>query len=120
MHEISNFCSTRTCRKCDRFKKKFKNKWQLARKQQTKNYDKRRITRKYCVKDKVWFNIKNIRSIKSLKKLNYKFLKLFEVIKLIEFRAYMLQLFKIMRGIHSTFHVSLLEPYKRNEKISGQ
>ena len=34
-------------------RKNLKNKWQLTQKQQTKNYNKRRITRKYCVKDKV-------------------------------------------------------------------
>ena len=71
-------------------KKNLKNKWQLTQKQQTKNYNKRHITRKYCVKNKIWFNVKNIHSIKSSKKLNYKFLKLFEIIKLIEFRTYML------------------------------
>ena len=97
-------------------RKNLKNKWQLTRKQQTKNYNKRRITRKYCVKDKIWFNVKNIHSIRSLKKLNYKFLKFFEIIKLIEFRTYMLQLFKIMRDIHFTFHVFLFEPYKEDEE----
>ena len=71
-------------------KKNLKNKWQLTQKQQTKNYDKRRITQKYCVKNKIWFNVKNIHSIKPLKKLNYKFLKFFEIIKLIEFKTYML------------------------------
>ena len=34
-------------------RKNLENKWQLTRKQQTKNYDKRRITRKYCVKNKI-------------------------------------------------------------------
>ena len=51
-------------------KKNLKNKWQLAQKQQTKNYNKRHIIQKYCVKNKIWFNAKNIRSIKLLKKLN--------------------------------------------------
>ena len=97
-------------------KKNLKNRWQLAQKQQTKNYNKRHIAWKYCVKDKIWFNAKNIYSIKSLKKLNYKFLKFFEVIKLIEFKTYMLQLFKIMRDIHFIFHVSLFESYKEDEE----
>ena len=34
-------------------KKNLKNKWQLTLKKQTKNYDKRRITQKYCVKNKI-------------------------------------------------------------------
>ena len=68
------------------------------------------------MKNKIWLNAKNICSIKSLKKLDYKFLKLFEVIKLIEFRTYMLQLFKIMRDIYFIFHVSLLKPYKGGEE----
>ena len=116
MYGNSNSYSTKTCKKCDHFKKILKSKWQLIQKQQTKNYNKRRITQKYYVKIKIWLNTKNIRSIKSLKKLNYKFLKPFEIIKLIEFTTYMLQLFKIMRGIYSTFHVFLFEPYKEDEE----
>ena len=68
------------------------------------------------MKNKIWFNVKNIHSIKLLKKLNYKFLKSFEIIKLIEFKTYMLQLFKIMRGIYFIFHVFLFESYKENEE----
>ena len=97
-------------------KKILENKWQLTWKQQTKNYDKRRITQKYYVKNKVWLNAKNINSIKSLKKLDYKFLKPFEIIKLIEFKTYMLQLFKTMRDIHSILHVFLFKSYKVDEE----
>ena len=97
-------------------KKILENKWQLTWKQQTKNYDKRRITQKYYVKNKVWLNAKNINSIKSLKKLDYKFLKPFEIIKLIEFKTYMLQLFKIMRDIYFIFHMFLFKSYKESEE----
>ena len=90
-------------------KKNSENKWQLTWKQQIKNYNKRHITWKYYVKNKIWFNVKNICSIKLLKKLNYKFLKFFEIIKLIEFKTYILRLFKIMRDIHFIFHMFLFE-----------
>ncbi len=83
-----------------------------VRKDQTKYYDQKHISKSYNVKDKVLLNSKNIKTNKSSKKLNHKYLKSFEVGLSIDKQTYRLRLSKCYQLIHNVFHVSLLESYR--------
>jgi len=54
---------------------------------------------------------KNIYSIHFNKKLNYKYHDLYCILNIVKKQVYCLKLVKIMRKIHSVFHVSLLKLY---------
>jgi hypothetical protein len=54
---------------------------------------------------------------RSTKKLNHRYLGPFPITKLIDERAVQLDLPKTMR-CHNVFHVSLIEPYRKNSLLS--
>ncbi len=54
---------------------------------------------------------KNICSIYFNKKLNYKYYDLYCILNIVKKQAYCLELIKIIRKIHSVFHVLLLKFY---------
>ncbi len=60
---------------------------------------------------------KNICSIHFNKKLNYKYHDLYCILNIVKKQVYCLELIKIMRKIHSIFHVLLLKFYY-NKAIS--
>ena len=63
--------------------------------------------------DLVLLSSKHIRLQKASRKLADKFLGPFEVLKVVGKNAYTLKLPKKYGRLHSTFHVSLLEPYRQ-------
>jgi hypothetical protein len=58
---------------------------------------------------------RNIRMRRVSKKLADKFLRPFPILKKLGQNVYQLKLLKTYGRIHSTFYVSLLEPYRRRE-----
>jgi hypothetical protein len=71
----------------------------------------------FRVEDQVLVNAKNMTTRRPTKKLNHRYLSSFPVIKLIGGRAVQLGLSKTMR-CHNVFHVSLIEPYRKNSLLS--
>ena len=67
----------------------------------------------FQIGDKILINAKNIRTRRPSKKLNHRYLELFPITKLIGTKAVRVGLSKTMH-CHNVFHVSLLEPYRRN------
>src|SRR2546430_15754662 len=65
-------------------------------------------------RDEVLLSSKNIRLSRPSKKLDNRFLGPFRIIEAIGKQAYQLDLPKAYSRIHSVFHVSLLEPYRRH------
>jgi hypothetical protein len=63
--------------------------------------------------DKVWLKTTNIHTTRPSKKLDFKRLGPFTIDKLVNSQAYRLALPPAMK-IHPTFHVSLLDPYKKS------
>jgi len=63
--------------------------------------------------DMVWVLTHNIKTTRPAKKLDYKKIGPFKILAKIGTSAYMLALPPSM-AIHSTFHISLLEPYQDN------
>lgn len=91
--------------------------WIKTQESMTKFYNRKHIGRSYAVGDDVMLSSKNIRMQKASKKLADKFLGPFKVISILGKNAYKLELLKNYERIHPTFHVSLLEPYRRREGV---
>src|SRR3989440_8019729 len=86
---------------------------QEASEYQMKYYNQGHAPRQYRVGDEVLLSSKNIRLSCSSKKLDNRFLGPFRIIEAIGKQAYWLNLLKAYSRIHSVFHVSLLESYRR-------
>ena len=65
----------------------------------------------YAIEDEVFLFIKNLFTWKSFHKLKNKFKRSFKIINVCDEQAYTLKLLKMMKEIHSTFHILLLEFY---------
>jgi RNase H-like domain found in reverse transcriptase/Reverse transcriptase (RNA-dependent DNA polymerase)/Integrase zinc binding domain/Chromo (CHRromatin Organisation MOdifier) domain/Integrase core domain len=78
---------------------------------QAKYYDAKHKPIEFKPGDKVWLLTPNIRTERPSKKLDWKRIGPYPVVERIGTQAYRLQLPPSFK-IHSTFHVSLLEPYK--------
>ena len=85
--------------------------WKEVTKTQAKYYNKKVKCWEYAEEDYVWLTEKNIYSICFNKKLNYKYHDLYYISDIVKKQAYCLELIKIMKKIHSVFHVLLLKPY---------
>jgi hypothetical protein len=83
----------------------------------TKFYNKKHKDQSYRINDEVMLSSKNIRMRKAFKKLADKFLDPFKIKAIVGRNAYKLDLLKSYRRIHPTFHVTLLEPYRRREGV---
>jgi hypothetical protein len=70
----------------------------------------------FRIGDQVLVSAKNMTTRRSTKKLNHRYLGPFSIIKLIGERAVQLGLSKTMR-CHNVFHVSLIEPYRKNSLL---
>lgn len=64
--------------------------------------------------DLVYLSSRNIKTTRPSKKLDWKQLGPFKVVKCVSEVAYKLELTDGMKTLHNVFHVSLLEPAKRN------
>src|ERR1700742_1282956 len=64
--------------------------------------------------DLVWLNAKNITTKRPSKKLDQRRLGPYKITKANSSHAFRLELPRTLRFIHPVFHVSLLEPYRRN------
>ena len=83
----------------------------LAQLRQKENYDRhRKPDPNWIPGDKVWLNTRNIRTTRPSKKLDNKKAGPFTILAKIGKSSYKLELPPSMK-IHSTFHISLLEPY---------
>jgi hypothetical protein len=71
----------------------------------------------FHIEDQILVSAKNMSTRRSTKKLNHRYLGPFSIIKLIDERAVQLDLSKTMR-CHNVFHVSLIEPYRKNSLLS--
>ena len=86
----------------------------LAQLRQKENYERhRKPDLNLKSGDKVWLNARNIRTTRPSKKLDNKKVEPFTVLAKVGKSSYKLELPPSMR-IHSTFHISLLEPYSDN------
>ncbi|TKX19704.1 hypothetical protein C1H76_8150 [Elsinoe australis] len=63
-------------------------------------------------------NCKNLRTLRPKKKFAAKYIGPFTVAETVGHQAYRLQLLARMKAIHPTFHVSLLEPYRRSDDVA--
>ena len=81
----------------------------------TKFYNCKHKDKVYKVGDEVMLSSKNIHMQKASKKLTDKYLSPFRVEALIDKNTYQLKLSASYERIHSTFHISLLKPYHRQE-----
>jgi len=88
-----------------------KAQWKEVTETQAKYYNKKTKCWEYAEEDYVWLMRKNIHSTHFNKKLNYKYHDLYYISDIIEKQVYCLELTKIMRKIHSVFHVLLLKFY---------
>ena len=89
----------------------------LARERMAKYYN-RNVSEKeptFKVGDKVMVNAKNIKTKRKSKKLDHKMRGRFKVKRLIGSYAYELALPYGAGKVHPVYHISLLEPYHRNE-----
>jgi Integrase zinc binding domain/Integrase core domain/Chromo (CHRromatin Organisation MOdifier) domain len=89
--------------------------WRLASEAAAKYYNKKHQQRTYAVGDRVILLSRYIRLRRASKKLADKYLGPFSIIKKFGQNAYQLNLLKSYSRIHSTFHISLLEPYRIRE-----
>jgi transposase InsO family protein len=94
--------------------KEGKNLWEDAQKAMSKYYNKKHKERTYQEGEKVMLSAKNIRMRKASKKLTDRYIGPFTILEAVGKNAYRLDLPKHYR-IHPTFHVSLLERYRRRE-----
>ena len=86
----------------------------LAQLRQKENYDRhRKPDPNLKSEDKVWLNERNIRTTRLSKKLDNKKVGPFTILAKVGKSSYKLEVPPSMR-IHSTFHISLLEPYSDN------
>lgn len=81
----------------------------------SKHYNKKRKDMAFKKGDKVMLSSRHIRTLQASKKLADKFLGPFEVSERIGRNAYKLALPDKYGRLHHTFHVSLLEPYRRRQ-----
>ena len=84
---------------------------QLVSEWQTKYYDQCHKSMFYIIENEVLLSTKNLFTWRSFHKLKNKFREFFKIINVCDKQAYMLKLSKIMKEIHFTFHISLLELY---------
>ena len=91
--------------------------WASTRSTMAEYYNRKHVDKSYKIGDEVMLASKNIRLRKPSKKLTDKFLGPFKVIEAVGKVAYKLQLPKGYSRLHPTFHVSLLEPYRRRENV---
>jgi hypothetical protein len=99
----------------EKLSKTYQEMWARAQETAKKYYDKRRKVQSFKEGQEVLLSAKNIRVRKPCKKLTDRFLGPFKVVKRIGENAYQLELPERYGKLHSTFHVSLLEPYIRRE-----
>ena len=100
-----------------KFRKDMRETLILARERMAKYYN-RNISEKeptFKVGDKVMVNAKNIKPKRKSKKLDHKMRGPFKVKRLIGSYAYELALPYGAGKVHPVYHISLLEPYHRNE-----
>ena len=90
----------------------------LVQLRQKENYDRqRKPDPNWISEDKVWLNTRNIWTRRPSKKLDNKKAGPFPILSKIGKSSYKLELPRSMK-IHSTFHISLLEPYSDNPLAS--
>ena len=80
-----------------------------------KQYDKYHINKSFRIGDEVYLQAKNIKTIRPNVKLDHQQLGPFTIINTVGKQSYKLQLPPLYGQLHPTFHVSLLEPYYRQE-----
>lgn len=91
--------------------------WEESQAPMSKYYDKKHKKMSYKVGDMVMLASKHIRMRRASKKLADKYLGPFEVEEAIDQNAYKLKPPEKYGRIHATFHVSLLEPYHRRDRV---
>jgi hypothetical protein len=89
--------------------------WQSTQEASRKYYNQKHKAKSYAVGDEVRLSTQHIKLRKPSKKLTEKFVGPFKVIDIVGQNAYTLELPKQYDRLHQTFHVSLLEPYRRRE-----
>lgn len=87
----------------------------IAEERMKKAYDKGRTPKQFPVGSKVMLAAKHIRTLRASKKLGDRFLGPFTVLEKYGKNAYRLDLPKKYGRLHHTFHVSLLEAYRKRE-----
>jgi len=103
--------------KLDKLRKDMRDTLVLAKGRMAKYYNKNVASQelKFRVGDKVMLNGKNIKTIRPTKKLDHKMRGPFKVKRLIGPYAYELDIPAFVGRPHPVYHISLLEPYHRNE-----
>lgn len=87
---------------------------QTALETHARNFDKKVIPQPdFKIGDQVWLSAQNIRTSRPSRKLDHKRLGPFKILKKVGTRSFHLELPKSLK-IHPVFHVSLLEPYRRD------
>jgi RNase H-like domain found in reverse transcriptase/Reverse transcriptase (RNA-dependent DNA polymerase)/Integrase zinc binding domain/Chromo (CHRromatin Organisation MOdifier) domain len=97
--------------------RKSKELWGRTQESMAKYYNRKHVDKSYRIGDEVMLASKNIRLRKPSKKLTDKFLGPFKVLEAVGKAAYKLQLPARYGRIHPTFHVTLLEPYRRRTGV---
>ena len=89
----------------------------LGKVQMTKYYNKSVADNqlKFKVGDKVMVNGKNIKTIRLTKKLDHKMRGPFKVKRLVGPSAYELEILAFVGCPHPVYHISVLEPYHKNQ-----
>jgi hypothetical protein len=95
----------------------YKEIWNKAQETSKKYYDKKHKQRSYRIGSEVLLSSRNLKLRKPCKKLTDRFIGPFQVMEAVGENAYRLRLPKEYSRLHSTFHVSLLEPYHRREGV---
>jgi Chromo (CHRromatin Organisation MOdifier) domain len=86
-----------------------------ANETQARYYNKKHKPKTYSIGDWVMLSAKNLKQNRPSKKLSNRWLGPFQIEATIGKQAYRVILPKNMSRVHPTFHVSLLEPFKRRD-----
>ena len=107
--------------KLEKLRKDMQDTLMLAKERMAKYYNKSVADNepKFKVGDKVMVNGKNIKTIRPTKKLDHKMHGPFKVKRLVGPYAYELEIPAFVGRPHPVYHISLLEPYHKNQ-IAGR
>ena len=81
------------------------------------HYNKKRAVKHFSVGDKVLLRAKYIRTLRASKKLAEQFIGPFQIVKRAGANAYQLDLPVKYGKLHHTFHVSLLQAYRKRDGV---